>query len=76
MHRLESRNQGSSLNKKIGQVEILLGTIKSYLYILSNTQSNKDPEVSTSEIRRAVQNVLANILMLISSLQLLIRELL
>ena len=69
------REQGSSLNKKIGQVEILLRDIKSYLYILSNTQSNKDPEVPTSEIQMAVQNILASILMLISSLQLLIREL-
>ncbi|XMA13565.1 hypothetical protein WAI453_006356 [Rhynchosporium graminicola] len=75
LHRMESHTQGSSLDKKLGQVERKLETINSHFQVLSLVKISKDTDFPTSEIQRAAKDISASIFMLISSIHSLIREL-
>jgi hypothetical protein len=71
---LESRTRASSLDRKLGQVELSMVAIKRYLQDLTAAQNHTDTDAQPSEMRRAIQNMLASIWMLLSSLQIFIRE--
>jgi hypothetical protein len=72
---LEGRAQCSSLHRKLDQVEASLGAMRDSLVDLSTIQSNTNPSLCDSETERAARNILDSIWLLLSSLQLLIREL-
>ena len=71
----DARAQSSRLHRKLDQVDASIGTIRDSLRSLSSAKINSsDPEISRSEAERAVRNILCSIWLLLSSLQLLIRE--
>lgn len=77
MHRkmLEDRVQSLSFRKKLEQVGTSISAIENSLQELSTTRLKLDLGIPKSEIEQAAQNILSNIWLLLSSLQLLIREL-
>jgi hypothetical protein len=75
MQTFESRVQSSSLHKKLDQVDALVDAIRNLLQNLSSVQLNLDSDMSKAGVERAVQNILGSIWLLLSSLQLLICEL-
>ncbi len=72
---LESRAQSSSLQQKLDQVDASIGAIRSSLQYLSSAQQNLYPHMANYGVKGAVRNILDSIWLLLSSLQLLIREL-
>jgi hypothetical protein len=75
MQSSDVRVQSSSLNRKLDQVDASIGAVRDSLRGLSNAKLNFNPELSKSEVERAFRNILGSIWLLLSSLQLLIREL-
>jgi hypothetical protein len=75
-HTLESRAQSSGLHMKLDHIESSIGMLRNSVQSLSNIQLDLDPDLSKTEMERAACNILSRIWLLISSLQLLIRELL
>jgi hypothetical protein len=76
MQSLDVRARSSSLHKKLDQVHTSIGAIRDSLRSLSGSKLNFNPDMPKSEVKRAVRNILGSIRLLLSSLQLLIRELL
>jgi BMFP domain-containing protein YqiC len=74
-HPFGDRSQSSSLRKKLDRVGSSIGAVGNSLEYLSTFGVKLDADISQSEIKRAVQNIIGSIWMLLSSLQLLIREL-
>ena len=74
-HPFGDRLQSSSLHEKLGRVGSSLGAIENSLEYLSTAGVKLDADISKSEVKRAGQNIVGSIWMLLSSLQLLIREL-
>jgi hypothetical protein len=72
---LEDRAQSLSLRKKLERVGTSISTIENSLQGLSTTRLKLDPSIPKSGIEQAAQNILSSIWLLLSSLQLLIREL-
>jgi hypothetical protein len=75
MQAFEGRAQSLGLYKKLDQVDASIGAIRNSLQDLSRAQINVDPDMSKSDVKRALQNILDSIWLLLSSLHLLIREL-
>jgi hypothetical protein len=73
---LEGRVQSSGLHMKLDQIESSIGMLRNSLQSLSNIQLDLDADLSKTEMEKAARNILRSIWLLISSLQLLIRELL
>jgi hypothetical protein len=74
-HPFGDRLQSSSLHEKLGRVSSSLGAIENSLEYLSTAGVKLDADISKSEVKRAAQNIVGSIWMLLSSLQLLICEL-
>jgi len=72
---LEDRAQSLSLRKKLERVGTSISTIESSLQGLSTTRLKLDRSIPKPGIEQAAQNILSSIWLLLSSLQLLIREL-
>jgi hypothetical protein len=72
---LESRAQSLSLRRKLNQVDASTKAIQTSLQILYTAQHTIDPNMSKSEVKKAMQNILHSIWLLLSSLHLLIRGL-
>jgi hypothetical protein len=75
MQSLEDRAQSLGLYRKLDQVDATIGAIRDFLRDLSSAQRNSDPDMSKSGVERAVQSILGSMWLLLSSFQLLIREL-
>ncbi|KAF4633396.1 hypothetical protein G7Y89_g4717 [Cudoniella acicularis] len=75
MQSLDVRAQSSSLHRKLDQVDTSIGAIRDSLQDLFGAKLNLNPDMSKSDVERAVSNILGSIWLLLSSLQLLIREL-
>ncbi|CZR69364.1 uncharacterized protein PAC_19264 [Phialocephala subalpina] len=76
MHALETRAQSSSLHKKLEEVDTSVSAMHSLLRDLSISEIHSNSDLSNIEVERAIQNILGGIWVLLSRLQLLIRELL
>jgi hypothetical protein len=72
---VEGHTTSSSLHKKLDQVDTSLGAIRHSLVDLSIVHRKMDSNKSRSEIETAIQNILGSIWVLLSSLHVLIREL-
>jgi len=71
---LEDRAQSLSLRKKLERVGTSISTIESSLLGLSTTRLELDRSIPKPGIEQAAQNILSSIWLLLSSLHLLIRE--
>jgi histone deacetylase complex regulatory component SIN3 len=74
--RLEGRAQSSGLHTKLDHIESSIGMLRKSIQSLSDIQLVEDPDLSKTEMERTAHNILRGIWLLLSSLQLLIRELL
>jgi len=71
----ESCAQSSSLDRKLDQVDSSIGVVRLFIQELLDTQLNANLDRSNLKIKQTVQNILACVWLLLSSLQLRIREL-
>ena len=74
-HSSGDRAQSSSLRRKLDGVGTSMGAIERSLGDLSVANTILSSDTDKSEIKRAARNILSSVFLLLSSLQLLIREL-
>jgi hypothetical protein len=71
---LAAHAHSSSLHRKLDQLDASMQVIQSSLRALSYVRQNRHSTAPDSKMEKAVQNLLGSIWLLLSSLQLLIRE--
>jgi hypothetical protein len=75
MHALENRAQTTRLYQRFEQINLTLGAMRDSLDGLSVTQNISYSKDSRAKIQTVCENILGSILLLMVSLQQLIREL-
>jgi hypothetical protein len=74
-HSSASREQTSSLQQKLDRMNWLMGTVKDHIGDLSIAQQSARLSTSKSDIENAIRNIQRSVLLLVSALHVLIREL-
>lgn len=74
-HSSASREQTSSLHQKLDRMNWLIGTVKDHIGDLSIAQQSAKLSTSKSDIENAIGNIQRSVLLLVSALHVLIREL-
>lgn len=75
LHALETRAQSSSVHRKLDEVVTSISTIQDSLHCLSTSRLALDSDLSQNKVVQAIQDMMSSIWLLLSSLQILTREL-